>query len=332
MKAEQIISIIGLVDDERQIQVQSVMRVLALPVVPEARSTSFVAQLMGKEGNVVASAPVMRLDSHGCGCGEDGEQQPADEGPFVFQAILPDVEPGTALRIVQKGEQTTQKELWMRRAPEREPQVRGFSVSVASGQGHAKWEAQGMGGQPLEFALQFSKDGGRSWNSLAAGIRENSHEFALADLPGGAVIFRLLVHDGFFTAAADSKRVLLPGRGPVVSILHPQEGPALVAGQPMRLWAAVSTSTGELPGPEASQWFIDGKEVARGLDAWETAPESGEHTCSLVVEDEQGRGEAEVTFRTIDPGEEERPVQKPLLGTLKKGKTAGRKDRRPPRK
>jgi len=303
MKAEPVISIVGLVTAEREVQVQSVMRVTALPAVAEARATAYVAQLIGREGNVVASAPVMRLESRGCGCASTGQEPPSEREPFAFQALVLNAEPGSALRIVrQEREVEADKEVWLRRAPEHAPKIGGFSVRVAKGTGRARWEARGAGDQPLAFSLQFSKDEGRSWNGVAVGLSGEKYEFELANLPSSTVIFRLLAHDGFFTSQADSRPVRLPQRGPTVSILHPPAGPALIAGQTMRLWAAVTTVTGEPIDPQACRWLLDGKEAARGADAWTTAPKAGEHRCRLIVTDDGGESEASVSFTTIDPG------------------------------
>ena len=164
----------------------------------------------------------------------------------------------------------------------------------------AKWDATGGGDSDLEFSLQFSKDEGRSWNGVVVGIRENECRFALDSLPSGPVTFRLLAHDGFHSVEAVSDVVELPRRAPTVSILHPQEGPALVPGQPMRLWAAVSTASSEPIDPQRCTWTIDGREAGSGVDAWVTAPQEGTHRCTVTVESEDGRSEANVTFRTAD--------------------------------
>jgi hypothetical protein len=303
MKAEKLITIIGVINEEREVKVQSVMRVNALRTTGDAQETSFVAQLIGRDGGIAASAPIVQLVSHGhgCGCGPKGDDEYNARRPFAFQALVPDVEPGAALRIVRRGrDDEADKEVWVRRAPEQEPRISSFTVHIVKGSGVAAWEARGGGEQPLEFSLQFSKDGGRSWNGLAVGIRDNGHKFDLSNLPDGTVIFRLLAHDGFFTSQADSRPVKLPGRPPAVSILHPQKGPVLIAGHPMRLWAAVSTSTGQRIDPQACRWIIDGREVARGIDQWTTAPKGGEHRCTLIVEDGNRRTELSVTFTTID--------------------------------
>ena len=60
-RAEALISIVGFVGETRAVDVRSVMRVQALPGAGDATSTPYVAQLVGGQGDIVASAPVMRL-------------------------------------------------------------------------------------------------------------------------------------------------------------------------------------------------------------------------------------------------------------------------------
>src|SRR5262245_17076602 len=284
--------------------VKSVMRVLALRGDnADATPTPFVAELVGESGQVVARAPVMRSTSrgHGCGC-HGGYKRDPERGPYVFQALLADVEPGRQLRIVKPANgDAPAGEIWARSAPSRRPRISGFVVKLERGGGLATWEAAGARDREVEYALQFSKDKGRSWNSLTVGVQGNEHRFALNDLPTGPVVFRLLAHYGVFTTTSDSRPVVLPPRPPAVSILHPQPGPVLFAGVPIRLWGGVMTDDGTPIDPEACSWRIDGREVARGPDEFIEAPPPGDHRCTFIVKGRGGRAAASVMFRTVDP-------------------------------
>jgi hypothetical protein len=325
MKAERLISIVGLVDDAGVLDVRSVMRVEALRGSTNAARTAFVAQLMSEGGEVVASAPVMRLISRGCGCARcDDRDQEA--GPFVFEAMVADAEPGGGLRIVRRSsDDRPAEEVWARRAPTRRPRVARFTVKVVRGYGVATWEASGARDCQLEFSLQFSKDNGRSWNGLTVGVRSNAHRFALTDLPVGSVIFRLLAHDGFFSTSAVSRPVVLPPRPPAVSIIHPQPGPALFAGTPMRLWGGVMTDDGTPVAGGACRWRLDGRDVARGVDEFILAPEPGEHRCTFIVKGRGGRAEASVVFRTVDPAETDPTALSPIRDSAARSRRKARR-------
>ena len=325
MKAEKLIAIAGIAEAGR-LDVRSVMRLEALRDSSNAAQTSFVAQLIGASGEVVASAPVMRLISRGSGCGCSDNRHADDERHFIFKALLADVEPGSALRIVDRSsEDTTREAVWTRRPSGKPPRIARFAVKITGEAGVATWEASAPRGCELDFSLQFSKDRGRSWNGLTVGVRSNTHRFTLTDLPSGSLIFRLLAHDGFFSTSAISRAVTLPPRPPAVSILHPQEGHVLLAGLPLRLWGGVVTGDGTPIDTEACTWRLDGRQVARGADEFIVAPPAGRHRCSFRVNGPGGRAEASVIFRTVDPGETGPKTRSPVPAPA--SPAAGRKQR-----
>ncbi len=300
MKAQPIICILGTVDDTRAVEVKSVMRLQALAATRGAGPTPYVAQLLGARGEVLATAPVVRLPALGSGCG-CGASAPAT-GPFVFEAMVADVAPGAGLRIVKRAEEGGPGEtVWTRDAPERPPVVRSFAVTVNRGEGRATWQARGDG--TLEFSLQFSKDRGRSWNGLAVGLTGTDHRFRAETLPSGRLVFRLLAHDGFHSVSRLSRPVVVAPRPPIVSILSPQVGRPFFANAPLRLWAAVTENDGAPADPAACEWLVDGRPVARGADVWIVAPEPGEHRCTLVVRGRGGTARVETALRTLDPRE-----------------------------
>jgi len=330
MKAEKLIAIAGIAEAGR-LDVRSVVRLEALRDSSNADETSFVSQLIGATGEVVASAPVMRFVSRGSGCGCSDRRHAEDEHHYIFQALIADVEPGSVLRIVDRSsDETTREAVWARRAPGRPPRIARFAVKITGESGVAKWEASGARGCELEFSLQFSKDRGRSWNGLTVGVRSETHRFALTDLPSGSLIFRLLAHDGFSTTTAISRAVTLPPRPPAVSILHPQEGHVLLAGLPLQLWGGVVTGDGTPVDPDACSWRLDGRQVARGADEFIVAPPAGRHRCSFRVNGPGGRAEASVVFRTVDPGGRGPEPRSPEPAPA--SPAAGRKQRRRRRK
>ena len=119
---EPLISIIGVLHSEDELEISSVMRLEAMRDMPRAGETGMIAELVGANGRVVGRGKVHALVSHAnCGCGCLGGKA---EFPHTFQAFVPNVEPGALLRI-RRGE----KEIWSRRAPECEPKISGFEVS-----------------------------------------------------------------------------------------------------------------------------------------------------------------------------------------------------------
>lgn len=301
MKAQKVISIIGIVNEDSQISIQSLMRVTALPSIIGALETTMIAQLRGKEGKVVATAPVMRLRSYAYGCHcEDNQYH--NHRRYIFQAFVPDVEDGTAISIIdKKDKEQSNREAWTRTAPERAPNINEFNIRISKNQARADWKAKFYSDHIPEFCLQFSKDNGKSWNGLAVGIHEYSYEFNLSDLPVGLVKFKLLANDGFFTSTAQTKAMKLPKHEPTISILHPQDSSILVAGLPMRLWATVNFLTTPEFKTTRYVWTVDGKEVAHDIDNWIIAPKRGKHRCVFMFEHDGARSKVDVSFKTISP-------------------------------
>ena len=128
-----------------------------------------------------------------------------------------------------------------------------------------------------------------------------------ADLPSGSVIFRVLAHDGFYSAYGDAKAVKLKPRAPIVTILHPYRGRAYATGLPLRLVASVNTHLGALNPALRLQWFVDGRRVGEGAELFIEAPKPGRHACRVVARDDGGESEARVTFTTIEEGSEPSP-------------------------
>jgi hypothetical protein len=306
MNPAPVISIIGVVHGENDIEIQSVMRLNAVSEVNNGKSTNFNAQLIGENGSPVSRAPLYRVQSHahgGCGCGcKDEGGEPAY--PYVFQAFLADAEAGAALRI-SGGE----REIWERKASDAPPRISGLEAYLTE-------ENRERGMQlvlvcPVESRseygitrwFQWSEDG-ENWYALTTGVTEDKSLVDTAALPGGTILLRVLVSDGFFTTVSDVIRVELPQRPPDAAILAPSERTRLEAGSVIRLWASVSGLEDDGKSQEYVFWYIDGEQVASGLDAFVVAPQPGEHRLTLLVRTEMG--EVRIDRRLFTYGQEER--------------------------
>jgi hypothetical protein len=297
MKAEQVISIVGVVE-HGQLRVTEVTRVTALPQVHDGKRTAFVAELVDDEGRVISAADVQRLPARGCGCGCSGEGESGDDvQDYVFSALLPDIDRGAALRVTGQAADGERAEVWRVEAPGRPVEIYGFEVGLEERTGVARWSLEAPD-EGWTAALQFSPDDGRSWNSLAVGITDDGYEFTVEDLPSRAdLVFRLLVHDGFSTVTADTRATSAP-RPVQLVIMHPQDGAVIGAGQTLRLWA--STEGQVLAEEDLGRWYVDEEQVGRGFDDWVVAPAAGEHTVRVECDTEAGTSVAEARFLTVD--------------------------------
>ena len=310
---EPLISLIGVVHSQEEVEVQSVARIQAFRDLPGAQTTEFSAELIDEQGNRLVEAPLQRLPSraHGgcdCGHGEGGAQRP----PYLFQAFLPNVAAGTALRIRRSDD-----EIWIRHAPAAPPRIQRFEASsvIESRALIVEWNIEASSNEEPEAWLQWSSDEGETWHGLAIDLRGQRAELDLSALPSGTVSLRLLAHDGFFTVTSDPVSVEIPTLPPSVAILNPRDGSRMEVGSSLRLWGVVTRSSGEPVEPESARWLIDGEEVARGLDVFIAAPDEGQHRCTLIVETYGETAEANVEFETVALPYESRQGESEQLGS-----------------
>jgi len=300
VRAQPLISVIAVVGRDEEIDVRSVTRVNAAAGLADAAATPFSLQLLDAAGKVIGDAPAMRLRSQGgcrcAGCGGDAGDE--ERPPYVVQAMLPDVAPGKEMRVIRREEGKEPRTLWSRKAPDKPPRVGSVRVEIKGGRGVVRWSLE-RGKEPPRCSIQFSKDDGRSWNSLAIGVKRDRFAFDPAPLPSGKLVFRVLAHDGFHTATAVSKPVKFPERPPLPAILHPRPDSRIAEGQVMRLWGSTVARGPIDRGAQKFRWQIDGKDAGAGAELWVAAPKAGKHSCELIVEDANGKARTSVEFETI---------------------------------
>lgn len=304
---ESLVSVIAIVGPGDRVDVKSVTRLETSSRIDGAVVASgYALQMIGNDDAPVAEVPLMRLPSQGCGFGGDcdcGGGATDERGPFLAQGFLPNREQGAALRIVRLEDDAREpREIWIRKASREPPRIADFGVELDGETGRAKWKVEGRGKVPLDFSIQFSKDAGRSWNSLAAGVTGKELAFDTSHLPAGKLIFRLMAHNGFHSASAEAKPVEMPERVPGLAILHPAPGSLIPAGVPLRLWASVDLRNGQPVAPKTCRWTLDGKKADTGPDIFVTAPKPGRHTAAVVVKTRAGTARATLEFETYADG------------------------------
>lgn len=293
MQPEPLIALIGVLHAENEVEMMNVMRVEARTDTGDVVKTGLTAELVGEKGEVLSSAPVMRISGSGsgCGCGDAGH----DDYPYLVQSLLKDAGPGAELRI-RHGEEV----VWSRRAPARPPRITHFEAKADGEKVYAEWSMRASGDVEPQYWIQWSADGGESWHALASGLHGEGAELDAGPLPGGKVLLRLFGSDGFYTAQSDPVVVEIGERPLTVSILTPREDQSFIAGRTMRLWGAAQTDRPDTGGDLKAIWLLDGEEVAEGLDVFVPAPEAGEHKLTLQVYMGDQQGEATAVFRSIE--------------------------------
>jgi Peptidase M66 len=301
-----VIAISGIVHGPGKIEVLNVARV-AVMAEPSGERTSLSAGLIGANGEVVASASIRRLVSHGgggCGCTDCGPDE-HDDGPYSFEVYVPDVEPGISL-VIDEGEQR----VWERTAPAERVEVSALRADIDDCRLRLRWE---VGGQPstrrkrdksdnvTETWVQWSPDDGATWFGLATGLSGSEADLDAGAIRSGPALVRVLVHDGFHTAISEPVAVDVPMCGALVAIQHPDDGGLYLAGSPLRLHAVAMEPSGATIDETWARWVLDGKEVAQGIDEWINAPGPGDHRLEVYVRTAGDEAESTVRFR-CEPG------------------------------
>jgi len=290
-----VISIIGRVNENGVVDVQSVARV-SVASEPAGWQTGWVAQLADENGNTLARAPLVRVQHlGGCGCGCGGKDEHSDEPPFNFKVHIPNVANGAALRITGPGDRA-----WSRSAPSTPPRIARANASLTTNQQLSlSWTVEAEG--DVSVWAQWTNDQGAHWHGLAVGLAGGEAVLPLTGLPAGTVGIRLLAHDGFFTAESKPLHVELPERAPDVAILNPSAGQTLRSGWPIQVAVNATDSAGFPLSADRLVWVLDGKVLGRGREVWLDAPRAGRHELTLEVDWQQGKVRASVVFNTDDP-------------------------------
>lgn len=161
------------------------------------------------------------------------------------------------------------------------------------------WQAEDADGGSLSYSVQYSCDGGDTWEPLAVELAEARFDLDLTALPGGnQCLVRVLATDGVNIGEDQSDGMFsVPRKGPTARILFPGEGWYTPAQTVVVEGAAYDPEDGDLAG-EALLWSsdVDGVLGSGGSQAFDDLT-PGYHTITLTATDDDGRtGSASITI------------------------------------
>ena len=257
----------GYVEDDRC----TVRRVAQVEVrqVPGGPVLPYVVELLDAEGQRLAIASLRGVSQAGCGCGggsggtAGGADGSASQDPVArirFNAYLPVLSKAARLRI-RRGDVV----LWERVRPSAPPQVSMSRPTVGrDGALTVAWKPKADKAAEPEVWIQWRRSDSKDWRALRVGVQASSTQIPLDSLPSGSIRLRVLLHDGFSTASAESAVVKIPARSPQAGIIHPAVDAVALAGSAMMLWGYAADCDGEtLPG-ESLTWKLNGKVIGTG--------------------------------------------------------------------
>lgn len=152
------------------------------------------------------------------------------------------------------------------------------------------WTASDADGNPLHYAIEYSPDGGLSWQIVAVSLTEATYAIDPAHLPGTTQgKLRVRVSDGLNTAESISEGFFtVPTHPPTVTILSPQAGPQANWLHIDLVGSAYDFEDGPLP-ETAFAWSIDGAPASEGSIVSLSGLANGNHVVALTVTDSDGQ-------------------------------------------
>jgi hypothetical protein len=181
------------------------------------------------------------------------------------------------------------------------------SETVGAGPGMltVRWESSDPDGDALHHWVDFSADGGRTWNGLIRNVQGSSVDIPLSELPGTDVaLIRVLATDGINTGADGSDATfIVPRHAPVAQIESPTEGARLPTGSPIVLsGAAFDAEDGTLP-DSALVWSSSiGGQIGVGGLLQGAQLAAGDHVITLTARDSDGQTSTASVNVTIGGG------------------------------
>lgn len=287
-----VIFVRGVVDIRGVVHVHSIARLMADPQL-DGLATDWSVQLMSESGVVASRAHLIRVDSHGdgCECGPEAHEGNVHLLPFEFHAMLPDVEPGSALQIIDP----QGNDSWERIAPDRPPAFEAAHARVARNVLQLGWA---LGSEVNDVWAQWSQDGAL-WHGLAVGLTDGA-KLPLTGLPPGRVQVRLLAHDGFSTAHSEAMEIDVPEQAPEVAIVYPSDSQTVLAGTVMEVVGSAVGQAGDPIEDGLLEWALDGERIGSGRVASLTL-EPGEHELSLTARaSHDGTATVRIRALTVD--------------------------------
>ncbi|RRR69283.1 MAG: hypothetical protein EI684_16130 [Candidatus Viridilinea halotolerans] len=156
------------------------------------------------------------------------------------------------------------------------------------------WNASDPDGDPLVYVVQYSRDNGATWETIALDLSATTLELDPADFPGGdQSLFRVQASDGFHTAVDQSDAVFSVARHAPEAFIEGLANGGMYVGEQMLLLdgSAYDREDGMLPAT-ALRWSSNrdgaldiGAELTRGV----AAMSAGTHTITLTATDSDGQ-------------------------------------------
>ncbi len=166
-----------------------------------------------------------------------------------------------------------------------------------------QWEASDNDGDSLRYMLEYSVDGGQTWDLLEVNLSATSYEIEAATLAGSdQARFRVTASDGINTIYDESDaNFTVPRKPPQIAILEPIEGAVYDNSLYVMFDSFAQDHEDQWLEDAAYQWTsdLDGS-LGEGPSLWGLLLSAGEHTITLSVTDSDGNTSSKSVTITIE--------------------------------
>lgn len=286
----------GEIDEDDKVSIISLVRIETYYPKIRGIQTEYLMELINKQSTVASSAFLERIVATNLQREGSFRYDEKVVYPMAVIAIMQNVTTGSCLRIRKGG-----KIIWQLDCPDT-PTSLNKAIAKYSPKNDTvqlNWEYGQKATENPDVWVQYSNDKGKTWNGLAVDLKGAKAELDVSYLPPGEVLFKILAHDGFDTVTVETNSVKLPEKAPIISILHPMDGAKIKQNMPLHLWGAYTCLSYNESEKGGSVWYIDDKEVGRGMDIWINNPGKGTHSIRLKVSDSGGTSVAESKIEIV---------------------------------
>ncbi len=272
---EPVLMISGFIDDQGGGKIDPVYATDSIPdAIEEDETSTYLVRFLDEAGNPVFEYPLSLPPGGDFSGGEVDNLIP-------FSLIVPDLDEAARILLVSRADGRVLAE---RRKTNHPPVVAWQSPSGGErfqGTIDAAWNGTDADGDPLTYSVLYSRDGGASFDAIAADIERASLSYDASQLGGSEnARLRIVATDGFNTTTADSPSFKVTSKPPILSIVSPRDGETYLDGASVPLEADVHDPE---DGSVAVEWrsSLDGD-----LDPANPAPLSlGTHTLTATAAD-----------------------------------------------
>jgi hypothetical protein len=250
--------------------------------VNDAVTGTYTLELQDAGGQVLVS------DTFGVWFTDGGAGGEAQATVLPFLRVLP-ADP-LAARLVLKEEGDVLATRLASATPPTVTWTAPNSGEALSGTVELVWTGYDDDGDPLTYIVQYSADGGATWEPVALHLTATQTTVDMAEFPGGdQCLFRVLASDGFYTAVDQANGFsTAPRQDPTAFILAPETGQTYDPGQPLTFQGlAYDQDLNDLSG--ASLAWVSDRDGALGTGSLlEVILSPGWHTVALTATDGYG--------------------------------------------